>query len=234
MDDEELITSKLHLDFDIKDKFELNEHHREFLDTVLKSSTKMTFVDGPAGSAKTYLAVLAALTMLKQGKCKNIVYIRSIAESASKSMGSLPGEVDEKFAPWSMPLVEKLDELLIKSHSNHLIDKGFIRCIPVNFIRGLTFNESAVIVDEAQNLTYKELVTILTRFGMWSHYMIVGDTFQSDINSKSGFKPIYDAFEKANVAKEGFETYKFEESDIVRSPELKTIVKVLESVRLMH
>ena len=98
--------------FAIRNKYSLNDVHKTFLDLCLYEKTKMVFVDGPAGTAKTYLAVLSALTLLQQKKIKKIVYIRSIVESAEKSIGALPGEIDEKFKPWSLPLLDKLHELL--------------------------------------------------------------------------------------------------------------------------
>ena len=126
-------------------------------------------------------------------KIEEIIYIRSVVESASKSMGSLPGEVEEKFLPWSLPLLEKLNELLDKPAINNLMTEGYVKCVPVNYTRGLTFKNACVVIDESQNLTREELTTILTRFGENSKYIVVGDTQQSDIGNKSGFKAIFNA-----------------------------------------
>lgn len=213
--------------FIIKQKFTLNPVHETFYNLCLHDKTKMLLVDGPAGTCKTFLAVKAGLTLLKEKKVDQIVYIRSIVESASKSIGALPGEVDEKFKPWSMPLIEKLSELIPPSVQTRLFEREAIKCIPVNFVRGLTFHNSFVIVDEAQNLTREELITILTRFGQHTQYVVIGDTFQRDIGSHSGFKYIWDRFNDEESQDVGIHTAKFTENEIMRSPILRFIVRKL-------
>ena len=218
------------LDFHIKKPFKLNNLQQEFFDTIINDTTQMSFVDGPAGSAKTYIGVLAALRLLSERKIKNIVYIRSIVESANRSMGALPGEIEEKFKPWSAPLIDKLEEIIDPGAQSTLMLKGYIKCIPVNFTRGLTFRESVVIVDEAQNMTKDELTTVLTRFGEKSRYIIVGDSLQSDINGKSGFNKIKEAFNSDECRANGIFTYNFTDNDVVRSKILKFIVARLANI----
>ena len=220
------------LDYTIQQKYNLTEVHDNFLDVCFKEKCKMSLIDGPAGSAKTYLSVYIALQLLRTQKIEEIIYIRSIVESASKSMGSLPGEVEEKFLPWSLPLVEKLNELLDRATINTLMSEGFIKCHPVNYTRGLTFKNACVLVDEAQNLTSEELTTILTRFGHDSKYIVIGDSQQSDIGNKSGFKQIYDAFNTEESLEFGMHVFKFTELEIVRSEILKYIVKVLQKLKM--
>lgn len=218
------------LDFKINQDYELTERQKVFLSSAINPSNHMCIVDGPAGTAKTYIAVLAALKLLNEHRIDNIIYIRSIVESASRSMGALPGELEEKFAPWSMPLIDKLDEILDGNVSKNLMSKNYIKCIPVNFTRGLTFKNSCVIIDEAQNMTRSELITILTRFGVDSKYLVVGDTYQADIGSKTGFKDIFKAFDHPSCSDEGIDTFKFNGDDIVRSEILRFIVERLESI----
>jgi len=229
---EESIQKNRFLDFNVEQKYEITSVHQEFLETCFKDQCKMTIVDGPAGSAKTYLSVYVALQLLRTHKIQEIIYIRSIVESASKSMGSLPGEVDEKFLPWCFPLFEKLNEFLDKSMSSSLITEEYVKCVPVNYVRGLTFNNACVIVDEAQNLTQVELITILTRFGENTKYIVTGDSLQSDIGNKSGFKPIMHVFDNKESYDRGIFTFKFNEIDIVRSEILKYIVKVLQKLKV--
>ena len=213
--------------FAIKNKYSLNDVHKTFLDLCLYEKTKMVFVDGPAGTAKTYLAVLAALTLLQQKKIKKIVYIRSIVESAEKSIGALPGEIDDKFKPWSLPMLDKLHELLTVAASDALINSSAVNCVPVNFVRGLTFHDSVVIVDEAQNLSRKELVSILTRFGHNSRFIIAGDLNQND-TVKSGYKEILSRFNDEECANHHIHCVHFGQDEIVRSQILKFIVRKLE------
>jgi phosphate starvation-inducible PhoH-like protein len=216
--------------FKIHNEFELTDVHRSFIDLFLYKDTKMVFVDGPAGSAKSYLAVYGALQLLQKKSVNQIVYIRSIVESASKSLGSLPGELQDKFQPWSLPLIEKLDELVGPKVGGELIRNNYIKCMPVNFVRGLTFRDSVVIVDESQNLQAQELTTILTRFGENSKYIVIGDSFQSDIGSKSGFCKIKQVFDNPESDECGIHNFVFTENEVVRSQILKFIVKKLEGV----
>jgi len=228
--DKELIKSDLLRNFRVDQKFHLNEHHKSFAEKALEDGTNIMFADGPAGSSKTYLAVYVALTLLRDKKVDEIIYIRSIVESATRKLGSLPGEVDEKFKPWSIPLVEKCDELVGKQVTNVLFDNEYLKCVPVNFLRGATFSNSVVIVDEAQNLERSELVTILTRFGKNCKLFVIGDSQQSDIQ-KSGFEKIMKAFDSAESKEHGIHAFHFNEDDITRSKLLRYIVKVLGAIK---
>ena len=216
--------------FKIHNEFKLTEVHQSFLDLFLYKDTKMIFVDGPAGSAKSYLAVYGALQLLQKKSIDQIVYIRSIVESASKSIGSLPGELQEKFQPWSLPLLEKLDELVGPKIGGELMRNNYVKCMPVNFVRGLTFRNSVVIVDESQNLQQSELVATLTRFGENTKYIVIGDSFQSDIGNKSGFTKIRQAFNDEESEQQGIHSFIFSENEVVRSQILKFIVKRLERI----
>lgn len=213
--------------FDIETKYKLTDVHKSFTELCFNNETKIAFVDGPAGTAKTYCAAYTALHMLKSHRVDEIVYIRSIIESASKSMGSLPGEVDDKFLPWTLPLQEKLSELISTSTISNLFEHNIIKAVPVNYVRGLTFKDSVVIVDEAQNLTKSELVTILTRFGEDSKMLVIGDTLQSDINGRSGFQDIFETFNDKESEQNGVFCFKFTHEHIMRSEMLKFIVKKL-------
>jgi len=223
------VKKEWYLNYKINNQFKLNEVHNSFMEIMLYKDTKMVFVDGPAGSAKSYLAVYGALQMLLRKQVQQIVYIRSIVESASKSIGSLPGEIGDKFHPWSLPLLEKMDELVGPKISGELMKNNYVKCLPVNFVRGLTFRDSFVIIDEAQNLDSKELTTILTRFGENSKYVVIGDSFQSDIGSKNGFSKIRSAFDDKESEEKGIHNFIFGPNEVVRSEILKFIVKKLES-----
>jgi len=215
--------------FKIKKPFHFNETHKAFYDSIKCDDSNMSFVDGPAGSAKSYIAVLAALELFKDKKIKNIIYIRSVIESASRSIGSLPGEVEDKFLPYAMPLLEKVKEITDDATCLQLKAANIISAIPVNFCRGLTFNDSMVIIDEAQNLTKSEIVTILTRFGKNSRYVVCGDLKQSDIGKLSGYNEIYNKFNTPEAVQNHIHVYKFGQSEIVRSKILRFIVSVLEA-----
>jgi phosphate starvation-inducible PhoH-like protein len=219
---EDIFNSDWLMDFKIRKPFYFKPKHRDFYNTLHEATTQMSFVDGLAGTAKTYIAVYAALEMLRDQTVDKVVYIRSVVESADKSLGSLPGEIDDKFSPYMMPLIEKVTEISGPGTCSMLKTKGLIDAIPVNFVRGLTFNNTCVIVDEAQNLTRGELTTILTRFGRKSKYIVCGDTRQSDVK-QSGFKVVQDKFTDDDSVNNGIYTFKFGIEEIVRSKILRFI-----------
>ena len=225
-----LIKSDILLNFKVDQKFHFNDHHKAFVEKAFQDETHIIFCDGPAGSSKTYCATYVALSMLKGKKIDEIIYIRSIVESATRKLGSLPGEVDDKFKPWSIPLIEKCDELVGKQITNILFENDYLKCTPVNFLRGATFANSVVIVDEAQNLEHSELVTILTRFGKNCKLFVIGDSLQSDIQ-KSGFKNIMQGFDSQDSKDHGIHVFHFTEDDITRSKLLKFIVKVIATIK---
>jgi len=144
----------------------------------------------------------------------------------------LPGEADEKFLPWMYPLFDKLQELLTESAAKNLIAEDIVRGIPVNFVRGATFRNCCVIVDEAQNLTLPEIITILTRIGNNCKYFIVGDRRQADIGKKSGFEKIFGLFSDYMSERKGIFTYEFTAMEVVRSEILKYIVEKLDELHM--
>ena len=214
------------MSFHIKKPFYFNPAHKEFYRCIKHKDTKIAFVDGPAGSMKTYIAVYAGIELLRDKQYDRIVYIRSIAESAERSLGSLPGEVDDKFSPYAIPLLEKVTEITNQGTTDMLKHKGMIDAIPVNFVRGLTFNKALVIVDEAQNLSAGELTTILTRFGRDSKYVVCGDCNQVDIKS-SGYRNIFNKFTDKKCEEVNIHTFDFGITEIARSKILRFICKVL-------
>jgi phosphate starvation-inducible PhoH-like protein len=210
--------------------FNLTDKQKTLVEMALKKDTKIIFINGVAGSSKTFLSVYCALHMLNINSKYEIKYIRTIAESGERALGALPGTVDEKFNPFMMPLYDKLDELIPITQSKYLEEQGFIEALPVNFLRGTTWNDKIVIADESQNYSAKELITLLTRIGENTKLFICGDAMQSDIGSKSGFMKIYDIFNNAESEEKGIYCFHFEEADIMRSEILKFIVHTLKKL----
>jgi phosphate starvation-inducible PhoH-like protein len=210
-------------------KFNFTENQVDFLKTALNPDCKLLFLAGPAGTAKTYMAVYSALqVMIDSDLEKDILYIRSIAESAQRSMGALPGSLDEKFAVFATPFYDKLDEMLNVTDIKLLREKNMFSCIPVNYVRGANWNDAVVILDEAQNFSYNELLTCLTRIGENSKIIICGDVMQSDINN-SGFTNIFNTFNDEESLDNGVVCRKFTTEDIKRSEIVKFIVSKLEN-----
>lgn len=211
-------------------KLEFSDKQQELLKIMFDRGTKIVFISGPAGTSKTFMAIYAALQLFNMNNSYNISYVRTIIESADRGMGALPGNIDEKFCPFMMPLNDKLFELMGASDAKSLNDEGVISAMPINYLRGASLNDQIVIADESQNFSVKELITLITRIGENTKMFICGDAMQSDINGKSGFNKIKDIFNDASSQKQGIYNFEFNHKDIKRSEILKYIVKKLENI----
>ena len=226
---------KVHQNEKIKESVRIDERQLtpkqiELLNLLQNKTTKLVFISGPAGTAKTYTSILAGLTLLNHKRVSEIVYVRSIVESSDNKLGFLPGEMDEKMSPYIQPLIDKLEELLPKHDIDKLKKEERIHGFPINFLRGLSWNAKCIVADEAQNMTKKELITLITRVGEFSKLFICGDPDQSDINGKSGFVPMMNVFDDEESRNNGIYVFKFDEDDIVRSGLVKFILKKLKNV----
>jgi len=227
---------KIHQNDKLRDTIKINEREltnkqNELLKTLLDKNTKMVFISGPAGTSKTFTSILAGLQLINEKKVSEIIYVRSAVESSDSKLGFLPGEMDEKMSPYIQPLVDKLEELLPKCDVEKLKKEERIHGFPINFLRGLNWNAKVIVADEAQNMTKKELVTLITRVGEFSKLFICGDPDQSDINGKSGFISIMNLFNDEESRQNGIHIFKFDEEDIVRSGLVKFILKKLKNIR---
>ncbi|MGA2953260.1 MAG: PhoH family protein [Caulobacteraceae bacterium] len=178
---------------------------------------------GPAGSGKTYLSIAKAVEALEAGKVGRIVLSRPAVE-AGESLGYLPGELEDKLAPYLRPLYDALSDRLSMKRVRSLITEGAIEIAPVGFMRGRTLNNAFVVIDEAQNCTYGQLKMLLTRLGWNSTMVVTGDPGQSDLLPEmSGLAPVADKLERlANVA-----VVRLAEQDIVRHPLVADMLTVL-------
>lgn len=211
-------------------EFKFSEKQQNILDHLLAEDTKIVFLSGPAGSSKTFLSIYAALHLLNADMDKDIIYIRSLIESASRSLGYLPGMASEKFEPFMLPLMDKLEEIVEDHCSKQLLTSEKVRAIPINFLRGASFKDKIVLVDEFQNTTFSEAKTIISRIGEGTKYFITGDPTQSDINGKSAMKDFYTAFDNEESREKGIFCFEFTNEDIVRSEILKFLIGRIESI----
>jgi phosphate starvation-inducible protein PhoH and related proteins len=209
---------------------ELTEKQKKFIELAMDKQVKLLLVSGPAGTTKTYLSVLVSLLLMNEKKISDILYVRSIVESADVKMGTLPGEADDKLSPFKRPLIDKLDELLPKEDIQYLIKDNRVEGLPIGYLRGLNWNAKAVIGDELQNCTKKELITMMTRMGEFSKLFMCGDPQQSDIGPRSGFRDIYNLFNDDESKQHGIYTFEFTDDDILRSAIVKFIVKKIKNL----
>lgn len=144
----------------------------------------IVFAVGPAGTGKTYLAVVKAVTALKKGDVKRIVLTRPAVE-AGENLGFLPGDLKEKVDPYLTPLYDALHDMLGAEQTEKLMERGTIEVAPLAYMRGRTLNDAYVILDEAQNTTTAQMKMFLTRLGFHSHMIITGDITQIDLNNNT-------------------------------------------------
>jgi len=178
----------------IKFKLQLNEEQKEAKDTILNNT--ITLLGGSAGSGKTLLACNVALDGLLRGQYEKIIITRPTV--SKEEIGFLPGDLREKMDPWVQPIYQNLFALYDKVKIEKIIEDGKIEIVPVSFMRGRTFLDSMIIVDEAQNVTHEQMEMITSRLGLRSKMMVCGDAHQTDLKNKrdSGFKFLYAAARK--------------------------------------
>jgi phosphate starvation-inducible PhoH-like protein len=178
---------------------------------------------GPAGTGKTYIAIAKAVEALEAGKVGRIVLSRP-AVDAGESIGYLPGDMEDKLAPYLRPLYDALSDRLSLKRVKALMAEGLIEIAPVGFMRGRTLNNAFVVIDEAQNCTYGQLKMLLTRLGWNSTMVVTGDPNQSDLlPGVSGLAQVADKLEALpNIA-----VARLQDVDIVRHPLVAEMLGVL-------
>lgn len=182
----------------------------------------IVFGIGPAGTGKTFLAVVMAINALKQGDVRRIILTRPAVE-AGENLGFLPGDLKEKVDPYLRPVYDALYSVLGQDQTQRLLDRGIIEIAPLAYMRGRTLDEAFVILDEAQNTTISQMKMFLTRLGFGSKMIINGDISQIDLGKgvKSG---LIDAQHKLkNVDDIRFVT--FDEYDVVRHALVSKIIQ---------
>lgn len=220
---------KVHFDFSIQE-LPWTEKQKELIQILLNKETKCVFVEGPAGCSKTSTAVYAGLKLLKSKRASDIIFVRSAVESADSKIGYLPGTIDEKFEAYMAPFVEKMEEFLDGHTIKRLHTDKRVSAMPVNYIRGLHWPAKVIIVDECQNITFRELVTTITRLGEFSKIIFLGDPYQSDLpsNKSGGFSKMCSIFNCEESKAHGIHHFQFTREDIVRSEFVKFVVNKLE------
>jgi phosphate starvation-inducible PhoH-like protein len=184
-------------------------------------SNDITFCYGPAGTSKTFIACFVALKLLQEKRIKEIILCKPIQEAGEK-LGFLPGTKEEKMDPYMNSYISNITKIIGGTHAKLLFDSKAIRFEPLAYMRGDTFDNSLMILDEAQNASFKQLMLFTTRMGKASKVLITGDISQHDITrqhvSLPNFINILDGVKGVGV-------HKFGNDDIVRAKILKEVVE---------
>ena len=194
---------------------------RHYLSAIKRHD--IAFGIGPAGTGKTYLAVVMAVSALKMGRVKRIVLTRPAVE-AGESLGFLPGDLQEKVDPYLRPLYDALYDMLGTEQVAKMMERGLIEVAPLAYMRGRTLEDSFVILDEAQNTTPEQMKMFLTRLGFGSKMVITGDVTQVDLpkGKKSGLREA----ERILSPISDVAFIRFQEGDVVRH---RLVQKIIEA-----
>ncbi|WP_051912702.1 PhoH family protein [Carnobacterium funditum] len=185
----------------------------------------VTFGIGPAGTGKTYLAVVMAINALKNGDVKKIILTRPAVE-AGEHLGFLPGDLKEKVDPYLRPIYDALYNLFGLEHTNRLMERGVIEIAPLAYMRGRTLEDAFVILDEAQNTTVSQMKMFLTRLGFGSQMVINGDVTQIDLPKGATSGLIHAETILRHVTNIDF-VY-FDSKDVVRHPVVASIIEAYD------
>ncbi len=200
----------------------MNRAQERYVDAM--QHYQLVFATGPAGTGKTWLCAAIAAELLEKGEIDKIIITRPAVE-AGESLGFLPGELEEKFDPYLQPFRDALNERLGTSHVDYLIKRGIIEASPLAYMRGKTFKNAFVILDEGQNTTPTQMKMFLTRIGHGTTVVVNGDMAQKDVRGLSGLE---DAVRRvAHIP--SVKHIAFAKEDIVRSGLVQEIVSCYDT-----
>ncbi|WP_278963362.1 PhoH family protein [Lactobacillus apis] len=206
-----------------------NMGQKQYVEAIEKND--VVFGIGPAGTGKTFLAVVCAVAAFKKGEVSKIVLTRPAVE-AGESLGFLPGDLKEKVDPYLRPIYDSLYSILGTNTTDHLMERGVIEVAPLAYMRGRTLDDAFVILDEAQNTTDAQMKMFLTRLGFNSKMIVNGDMTQVDLpgRQRSGLIDAQHILKNINQIKFIY----FSANDVVRHPVVAKIISAYEKEEEKH
>lgn len=209
-------------------QIQLRQSQKKYLEHI--ENNEITFCYGPAGTSKTFTACYAALNLLENKNIKQVILCKPIQEAGEK-LGFLPGDKEEKVDPYMQSYRSNIQKIIGHEQTNILFDRKTIRFEPLAYMRGDTFQNSLMVLDEAQNATWKQLMLFVTRMGKGSKVIVAGDISQHDIAASRVSLPSF--IELIQTVK-GVGVHVFNDKDIVRAKILQDIVKRYEKWQADH
>lgn len=200
------------------------ENQRRYA-SAMRTSGAVVFGLGPAGTGKTFVAACMAAEALMAKTVEKIILTRPAVEAGGEQLGFLPGEKEQKFDPYFDPFRDAMEERLGASFVEYLVKEGRIKCEPFAYMRGKTFKNAFVILDEAQNATEEKMKMFLTRIGEGATVVINGDETQVDIKEPSGLVPAANRIMHIPSVR----VVMFRRTDIVRSGFVQECVEAFEA-----
>lgn len=203
-----------------------NKKQADYIETIYNKDIVLAF--GPAGTGKSICPTMVALQELIRGNISKIIFSRPTVElhsDESKGLGFLPGKINEKMQPYLRPVLHIMSKWVHEHHIHQLMNQKKIECIPLEYIRGNTFDDAYVILDEAQNASYKQIKSLLTRIGEGGKIILNGDIEQHDMRGEIGLEIWANLL--TDVPEVGI--IQFTEDEIVRNKLIRTVLKIARS-----
>lgn len=188
-------------------------------------TSEMVLGIGPAGAGKTYVAAAHAAEMLATKRIERVILSRPLVTIDDEQIGFLPGKLEQKMEPWTAPIFDVFRERLGTERTSQLLKEQKIQIIPFGFMRGRTFKDCLVLIDEAQNMSPNQAKALVTRIGENCTYCINGDLSQSDRKGPNGLAMLLDMIERYDMP---IPIIEFRDVDVVRSPMCKLWVKAFK------
>ena len=199
-------------------------NQENLITSLLDPQTNITVATGPAGTGKTYLAMLAAIKAFRDGACERIVLTRPAVGVDDEKHGFLPGDLNSKMEPWTRPLFDVLREFYTKKEVARMLDEQTIEISPLAFMRGRTFKDAWIIADEMQNATPSQMKMLMTRIGENSKIVITGDVEQTDRTVHNN--GLIDLCKRLETQRNGLSVCYMNNRDIQRHPIIDTVLEI--------